>query len=180
MKQGLQFIPLSPENQDVYSKVARRSYVAHYTHLWRDRDPSPYLDSSFGRAVVAKELKDPGLDHFIVYRDTMAVGIIKLVRSSAVATHSPQDALLLEKLYLLNEATGQGIGRAALEFVEAYGVDMGKKLLWLDTMQEGPALGFYLRNGFRVLEEKTLHFTEVPEDKKPMYILVKPLGSPLL
>jgi GNAT superfamily N-acetyltransferase len=83
------------------------------------------------------------------------------------------EALLIEKIYLLNNSTGRGIGAAVLEFSETYARQLGKKVIWLDTMQKEPALHFYLRHDYRILEEHTLHYNEVLDEERPMYILIK-------
>jgi len=83
--------------------------------------------------------------------------------------------MLLERLYLLQEYSGKGIGKQALDFVTDEALKMGKRVLWLDTMRKGPALLFYRKHGFVVLEEKTLHYPDSIEEERPMYILIKSL-----
>jgi len=162
-------------NQETYSQVGIRSYIQHYLHLWKNADPGPYIRNGFSRDAVARELKDPGNAHYLILRENVPVGIIKIIRDREVSGFSPQHAMLLERLYLLQEYSGKGIGKQALDFVTDEALKMGKRVLWLDTMRKGPALLFYRKHGFVVLEEKTLHYPDSIEEERPMYILIKSL-----
>lgn len=164
-------------NLQTYKEVGEKSYREHYLHLWPKADPTPYLRNSFSPEVLNRELREPGTAHFIIKKNEAVAGIIKLLLYEGINHYAPEEALLLEKLYLLKEYAGQGLGAKSLRFVEAMGRQMGKKVLWLDTMQKGPALPFYLREGFRILGEKMLPFEEAKETEKPMYLLLKALDS---
>lgn len=175
LKQPIQILAVSPVNLNAYCETGRLAYAQHYTHLWVNGDPAPYISTSFTTEVVTKELNDPLLAHFILEVDKQAVGIMKFRIHCALGAYTEDAALLLEKLYLLEASCGLGIGSKAIEFAEEYARRLGKSIIWLDTMQEGPALGFYLKNGFHIIGEKMLHYSLVYAHKKPMYILSKSL-----
>ena len=60
-----------------------------------------------------------------------------------------------------------------LDFTEIRAKQLDKKIIWLDTMQNGRALQFYLKNGFNIYSETQLPFPESIESERPMYILTK-------
>ena len=162
---------LTQEQIDTYIEVGKRSYYQHYLYLWQQGNPEPYISSSFTREVVLNELKDPNLVHFLVTTDQATAGIIKIVVDAAYGNYTESQALLLEKIYLLAEFSGQGLGTKCLDLISDYARSMGKGMLWLDTMQTGRALPFYLAYGFEIIGEKELEFEKVLESEKPMYIL---------
>lgn len=167
------FKAVKQSNQDTYMAVGALSYRQHYTHLWEGGDPSPYLTGSFTEEVVAKELSYKGNAHFIITVDGKEAGILKIIKDCAVGSYPASQALLIEKIYLLNNRTGKGIGATVLEFAEAYARRLGKKVIWLDTMQKGPALHFYLKHNYKILEVHKLHYAGVLDEERPMYILSK-------
>lgn len=169
------FERVTAANLPTYREVGEKSYREHYLHLWPKADPTPYLRNSFSPEVLDRELRDPGTAYFIIRKNRVAAGIIKLLLHREISHYTAEDALLLEKLYLLREFAGQGLGARSLRFVEAMGRQLGKKALWLDAMQKGPALPFYIREGFRIIGEKMLPFEEARETEKPMYLLLKAL-----
>lgn len=169
------FHPLTLETFQTYIQVGTTSYNQHYLHLWEDNDPTPYLESSFTHQVLEKEMKDKNTDLYIIFSGGVPVGILKIVKDSPVDNYTSEETILLEKIYVLKEYSGKGIGKKAMGFVEDYGRKLNKKVLWLDTMKKGPAMQFYLKNGFEIHSEKLLGFHKVLEAEKPMYILIKSL-----
>ena len=156
---------------DTYIDIGKRSYNQHYLYLWEKGDPEPYISSSFTKEVVLNELKDPNLIHFLLNIDQQTAGIIKIVVDAPFMSYSKSEALLLEKIYLLAEFSGKGLGTKCLDLISDYARSLGKRTLWLDTMQTGKALPFYLAYGFDIVGEKDLEFENVLESEKPMYIL---------
>ncbi len=167
--------PLSATTFNAYIAVGKASYNQHYLHLWKNNDPTPYMESSFTTEVLNKEVKDTNTDLFIIHVEECPVGILKITKDSAIASFTPQEALLLDKIYILKEHSGKGVGKKVLDFVEDYARKLHKKILWLDTMKKGPALQFYLNQGFRKTTLKLLDFPNVKESEREMYIMVKEL-----
>ena len=149
-------------------------------HLWKNNDPSPYIKESFTIDVVKDELKDNSASLWLIYRGNTAVGILKLIKDTPITSHTSKETVLLEKIYILNKFSGKGIGSLTLSWVETYCLKANRQVLWLETMQKGAALNFYLKNGYHIIREKKLNFDQVLEKQKPMYILskkVKPQNS---
>lgn len=171
------FKAVSQANKEIYIEVGSLSYRQHYTHLWEKGDPTPYITGSFTTKVLTRELRDRGSAHFIVSVGGKDAGILKIIKDCPVGPYPAKEALLIEKIYLLNTCTGRGIGAAVLEFAEAYARQHGKKVIWLDAMQKGPALPFYLKHHYRVLHEHKLHYAGVIDEERPMFVLTKLISS---
>ena len=167
----IDFIPVVNENRESYVKLGIRSYEQHYLHLWQNSDPSPYLSNNFTDDIISDELQNDELRHFIVRFNTQPAGIFKLVLNAAVGDYDAAQALLIEKIYLLAEYSGQGIGKACLHFVLKYAGELDKRVIWLDTMKNGRALDFYLDFGFKIIGEKDLSYPNVLDEQKPMFVL---------
>ncbi len=164
---------LTQELFDVYCAIGIKSYRQYYLHLWENKDPAPYINASFSQSILGQELAHPNHEHFIIYQGASPVGIFKVLLHSKIATYSSKEALLLEKLYLLREYSGKGIGTEVLNFVEKRTKELKKRILWLDTMKKGPAVNFYLKNGFEILREGVLEFPNVLKSERQMLILYK-------
>lgn len=96
---------------NTYISVGQKSYREHYLHLWKYEDPSPYISQNFTTSVVQRELSDPNCLHYLVKLEKVTVGIVKLVRDCALDELSPSEALNAEKIYLLKDFSGQGLGK---------------------------------------------------------------------
>ena len=168
---GVEFRLLSEELVDTYIDVGIQSYHEHYLHLWPEGNPHPYVESSFTREVVHRELLDTNAQHFLILKQNQVVGILKVILNAPLKKYPGKNALLLEKIYLLRSFSGQGIGKICLDIVVEYARSLEKDILWLDTMKKGRALSFYQDFGFRIVGEKKLPFQSALEDQSAMYIL---------
>lgn len=156
---------------NTYIDVGKRSYCQHYLHLWQNRDPEPYIASSFTADVVQNELRNPNHIHFLVQKGSNTAGIIKIVINAGYGEFTAEEAMLLEKIYILEEYAGTGLGTQSLKLITTYARSLGKVILWLDTMKNGRALPFYQDFGFQIVGEKELEFEGALESEKPMYVL---------
>lgn len=169
--------PVTPETCYLYCNLGIKAYKEHYLHLWKNSDPSPYIQKSFTLDVVDSELKDISSNLFLIYTGEKAIGILKIIKDASIAPYSSKEAIFLEKIYLLNEFSGIGLGSRVLSWVETYSLNSNKKILWLETMQKGQALNFYLKNEYKILKATNHPMDEVLPDQKPMYVLFKKLKN---
>lgn len=173
MKDLVLFEPLTPKKYTDYIRVGTLAYDQHYKHLWPNGNTTPYLESSFTNEVLAKEAKDDNTILYLIYFARKVVGIFKITINAPILSYASEESLCIDKIYILNEYSGKGIGGKILQFVILRAQEMNKKIVWLDTMQKGPALQFYLKNGFQISGESKVLFESVIEDLSLMYIMTK-------
>ncbi len=173
MRNIIHFEPLTPEKYHSYNTIGIKAYNQHYLHLWPNGDSTTYIESSFTNKVLEKEALDANTSLFIIHRHNLPAGILKITFNKSLGKYSEKDALYVDKIYILKECTGSGIGKKVLQFVSLRAKELGKKAIWLDAMQKGPALNFYLKNGFEIHGETSVPFENAIEKEKPMYVLVK-------
>ena len=168
-------VPVTLDNLEAYLKVGIKSYCENYLHLWENEDPTPYISNGFTPEVVERELLDTNALNFLINSGDETVGILKLVKNCGIDEISDTDALKAEKIYLLKEYSGRGIGRQVLQFIEKTAKALNKKVIWLDAMQKGKPVQFYQNNGFSIKRESEVTLPHVKPEEKPMYILTKEL-----
>lgn len=173
MNDIVHFEPITPEVYENYIEVGTRAYKQHYLHLWPNENSSPYIKRSFTRAVLEKEENDKNTILYRILIHTKAVGIFKLTLDRAMGEYEASEALCVDKIYILKEYSGKGIGKKVLQFAMLRAREMHKKIIWLDTMQQGRALDFYLKNGFEIYEKSKVTLPTIIEEKSLMWILIK-------
>lgn len=166
---------VTQETIETYINVGKKSYEEHYLHLWENEDPSPYINSSFSRKVVENELADVNVANYLVKMGDAAVGIVKIIIDHPLDELSEKDSLLAQKIYLLQAYSGMGIGKKVLQLIEDHARGLGKKVVWLDTMQKGGPIKFYLKNGFKIKKESEIKLPGAKPSEKPMWVLTKEL-----
>lgn len=167
--------PLEVNLYQTYIEVGVLAYQQHYLHLWQDQNPDPYINRSFTLDVLRNEALNCNTKLFLIYKDALAIGILKINLDHDLGHHPSKEVLLLDKIYILKAYSGQGVGKKVLDFVEKLARSSNKKIITLDTMKHGPALDFYKKNGFEVFDEIRLRFATVKDDQRAMYVMFKNL-----
>ncbi len=173
MKNIVHFEPITPEVYTSYIEVGTRAYNQHYQHLWPNGNSSPYIESSFTNEVLKKEEGDDNTILYRILRNGKPIGVLKITLNAPVANFSNDEALCVDKIYILNEYSGKGIGQKVLQFAMLRAQEIQKKIVWLDTMQKGPALDFYLKNGFEIHSESKVTLPTILEEEELMWVMVK-------
>ncbi len=171
------FQPLTPDDAPLLSDVALRSYRQHYLHLWHDGG-SWYIDRCFTVDGLRQEMADPNSAWFMVYQNNEPVGFIKLNINKPLDGDESVNALELERIYLVREVTGQGVGKAALQFVFDYARQLNKTLVWLKAMDSSTdAIAFYERMGFVQCGTYQLDFAQMKAEFRGMVVMKKILQN---
>ena len=172
----LEIIPLSVNTLPTYLQTGREAYTDHYCHLWPGADPDPYLRRNFTPAILQEEIKDPRYESWLILFKRQPAGICKLDLQKELQIHPPISSLFLEKIYFRKGFTGQGLGKQVMGWLLTRAKVLGRDFIWLITMQKGPALNFYKKQGFKILRESKIPYPEVLEAEKGMWVLGRPVA----
>ena len=153
-------------------KVATQSYVEHYTHLWHDEGEN-YIKNSFSHEQFLKEISNPNAVFFLAVVEKLPVGLVKLNIDKAIDSYTLNEALELERIYFLKDASGKGLGKETLSMIIRFAKDRGKKVIWLKAMKVGKAHGFYQKQGFILNGETILNYPFIKEEHREMVTLIK-------
>ena len=147
--------------------VWRRHYPGIITHAQIDY----MLGRGYSDDALARFLDEPGAGLALASVDGAPVGFAAWCRADAAATTK------LDKLYVLPERHGHGVGRRLLSHVEDAARGDGAQTLVLNVNKRNAAsIAFYRRCGFAVREAVVVDIGEgfVMDD----YVMAKPLAAP--
>ena len=161
---------------DTLAAISIRTYEQHYTHLWKDQGKA-YMEAQFNLQQLKDHLLDNDHDLFLIKYPVEAIGLVHLHYNASVLDYPAKICLEIRKIYLLQEYTGKGIGSDVLQLIENLAATKDLKIMWLMAMDTGKARAFYEKNGYQVIEKKSLSHPKVKPHLKGMYLMVKTLGS---
>src|SRR5688572_5060041 len=95
--------------------IGIRSYVPHYSHLWKEGGIEWYLQRCFAPENLQREIADANIEYYIVAAENQNVGILKLVLQKPLPDSDLENSLYLEKIYFVKEWTGKGVGRKLMQ-----------------------------------------------------------------
>lgn len=162
---------VTPADIPTYLQTGMVAYADHYSHLWPSGDPWPYTTRNFTPEILQAEIRDPQVRVWLVLQDGVPAGICKIDFGKDLEGYPPGQSLFLEKIYFKKPFTGKGLGTALLTAIVHLGRQHGRRVLWLEAMQKGPAIAFYQRFGFRIVRETRIPHPEVLEAEAPMWVL---------
>jgi GNAT superfamily N-acetyltransferase len=85
-------------------------------------------------------------------------GFIKLNKNKPLPGDAADRSLELERIYLLKEVSGKGIGTQVLNKVINYCKQQSINILWLKSMDSSDSLFFYKKRGFKIIGTERLPF----------------------
>lgn len=163
-----------PELQD----VATRAYDDHYAYLWHDGG-AWYKERCFSEAALRAEMENPNSAFYLIYDHDEVAGFMKLNIDAPFENYNAQQAMELERLYLLDEALGKGIGKWAVDFAVQYGLEKNKQLVWLKAMDSSRSVEFYEQNDFVRCGTYELDFEMMKEMYRGMIVMKREIASGL-
>lgn len=169
----IDFLPVSEKNIQRYIKVGVQSYTEHYLHLWKNQDPSPFINAYLTQGKVVSNLKDPNQLYFIIVFDGLDVGILNITLDAKTGYFLSERNLLLNKIYLLKDYSNIGIGTKTLLFTEALARKYTKEITWLYAMKKGKPLSFYKKHGYEIIKEAIIELDNVLDHEKEMWLMAK-------
>lgn len=170
-----EFKSLSSSDASLLSEVAIQAYSDHYLYLWHDAG-AWYIDRSFTPVVLRRELKNHDARFYIVRQHGQPVGFLKLNLHQSSPCHETANALELERIYLIKAVTGQGVGKACVQFVIGQARQLGKEVVWLKSMDSNDhALAFYQKMGFVPCGTDRLTFAVIKEEFRGMIVWQQPV-----
>ena len=151
-------------------EVSTKSYKQHYVYLWLDNGKN-YIKTNFNADKISEEISDPNSHFFLIRDGQKPVGLIKLNIDSKTNNFSEALALELERIYLIKDSSGKGLGKKAIDFVIDFARNKGKKVIWLKAMQSSMAVEFYKKHGFIIVGETKLDYPEIKSEFQKMFIM---------
>nr|WP_299385985.1 GNAT family N-acetyltransferase [Allomuricauda sp.] len=134
---------------DMLVNISKETFIAAFE---KDNDPNDFVDyigSAFSPEQLRQELDTKGTRFYFVYEDMDLVGYFKLNTGKAQSDIKDRVSLELERIYVLPNKQGLGIGAWILEQVIAIAKNDALDYVWLGVWEHNPkAIRFYLRYGF--------------------------------
>ncbi len=110
-----------------------------------------YCNESLTASVLATELVDPRSAYFLMETDDQqAIGYVKLRRKAPPRRLAERNALEIQRIYLLDAAIGQGLGRRLMEHCFDIARQQGYRAVYLGVWEHNlRGIIFYEKMGFQ-------------------------------
>ena len=161
------------QDLDSLCKISIETFYQTFADSNTEENMTAYLDSAYNKEKLYEELCNPDSSFFFIYVDESLAGYLKTNEYPSQTDINDIDSLELERIYILKDFQGEGLGRDLLEHTISIAIEHGKKYVWLGVWEHNEkAKRFYQKNGFYQIGA---HSFVVGDDEQTDYIIRKDL-----
>ncbi len=123
-----------------------------------------YYARCFNEQVLREEVQHPDSWWYFIESGGALAGYLKVNVGQAQTELQEEDGFEVERIYVLKEFHGTGVGAALMEFAIQFGREKGKKYLWLGVHEENVrALRFYEKFGLQAFDDHVFMMGKQPQ-----------------
>ncbi len=140
-------------NADVISlqTISRTTFKETFTEHNTEEDLNKYLEEQLSIQKLTDELNNPNTSFYFALDNQQVVGYLKLNNSTAQTELIDEAAFEIERIYVLKEYFGKGLGQFLLDNAIQIGKELKPTYIWLGVWEmNARAIRFYEKNGFTV------------------------------
>lgn len=130
-------------------EISRQTFFEAFSAENTEENMKKYLDEGFSTNRLTTELNDPNSEFYFAELDGAAIGYIKLNGGQSQTDLKDDNALEIERIYVLKEYSGRKVGQLLYEKALQVARTSNAAYIWLGVWEENArAISFYKKNGF--------------------------------
>ena len=162
---------LTTDDAEMLSGIGGISLLQSHGHSAPAEVMQAYVDKAFSVEACRAELADEHNVFYAVFYNEQTAGYLKIVYNSPHPAVLLQPVTKLERLYLLNEFFGLGLGHRLLAEAIELSTAHGDRGMWLNVWKKNErAIRFYEKQGFETVGESEFVLTKTHSN--PNWVMV--------
>lgn len=139
----------SPCETEQLQQVGRQTFAETFAANNTEADLQAYLDEGFSKDKLLAELNDKNSEFYFALVDNRVAGYLKINFGPAQTELKDENALEIERIYVLREFLGKAVGQKLYDQAIQRAQQKQLGYVWLGVWEENHrAIRFYLKNGF--------------------------------
>lgn len=129
--------------------ISRKTFSEAFAAQNDPVDFEHYLNTALTRETIANELDHSHASFYFVKKSKVTVGYFKINDAKAQTDINDKTSFELERIYVVSEHQGYGIGEWMIEQIIHLAREAKKEYIWLGVWEENTAaIRFYEKKGF--------------------------------
>jgi ribosomal protein S18 acetylase RimI-like enzyme len=130
-------------------KIGKTTFAETFTEHNTKEDLDKYLEESFSNEKLSSELNNPHSSFYFAEIEHNVVGYLKINFGASQTELKDNEALEIERIYVLQAFHGKKLGQALYEKAIQIANEKKVQYLWLGVWEKNnKAIQFYKKNGF--------------------------------
>jgi len=129
--------------------IGRQTFVETFADRNTEENMQKYLEEGYSVDKLTGEITNTNSEFYFAVLDNRIIGYLKINFGQAQTELNSQNALEIERIYVLKEFHGKKVGQILYELALNIAKRKNVDYVWLGVWEENPrAISFYRKNGF--------------------------------
>lgn len=139
---------------ETIQKISIQTFIETFAAVNTPENIDNYIKDSLNTERLKAELNNLNSQFYIAYSNDDVVGYLKINFGDAQTESFNENALEVQRIYVLQNFHGKNIGQLLLDEVKKIAKSTGVDSVWLGVWEENHrAIRFYTKNGFVVFDK---------------------------
>lgn len=147
-------------------KISRQTFAETFAEQNSKENLDQYLSNNLTLKSLSEETQNIDSEFYFALVEEKIAGYLKLNVKTAQTELKEEEGLEIERIYVLSEFLGAGVGKVLFEKSLEIAQKNDKNYVWLGVWENNPrAIKFYEKNGFKIFGEHPFLFgDEIQKD----------------
>lgn len=144
--------------------IGRTTFYETFSEQNTPENMAAYLETGFSSERLSEEMHAAGSAFYLAKEHNRIIGYLKVNFGAMQTELKDENAMEIERIYVLKAYHGQHVGQLIFEFALQLAINNHCNYVWLGVWEENPrAIRFYEKNGFVAFDK---HFFKLGDDEQ--------------
>lgn len=155
--------------------IAKLTFTETFSSENSETNMKEYLENGFSKEKLTTELNDQNAEFYFAEIHGRIIGYLKVNVGQSQTEIKDQNALEIERIYVLKEYHGKKVGQILYDKAIELAKDKKVEYVWLGVWEQNPrAIRFYEKNGFKAFDK---HVFKLGEDEQIDIMMKKRIST---
>jgi ribosomal protein S18 acetylase RimI-like enzyme len=149
MELNITILQINDSHIAALQQIGRQSFSETFAESNSAENMAKYLEEAYSYEKLSAELNDPNSIFYFAMMGQDVIGYLKLNVGGSQTEVKDNDALEIERIYVLNSFQGKKVGQILFDKAIQIAKEQNAEFVWLGVWEENKrAIQFYTKNGF--------------------------------
>ena len=149
MLDKIELIQINHNHIAALQQIGRQTFEETFAESNSAENMAIYLEEAYAYEKISAELNDPNSFFYFAMMDQDVIGYLKLNMGVSQTELKDNDALEIERIYILKDFHGKKVGQLLFDKAIEIAKEQQVAYVWLGVWEENKrAIHFYTKNGF--------------------------------
>jgi ribosomal protein S18 acetylase RimI-like enzyme len=149
MELNIKIDQINNSNIEALQQIGRQTFSETFAESNTAENMAKYLEEAYSHEKLSTELNNPNSFFYFAMLDEKVIGYLKLNMGPSQTELKDNDALEIERIYVMMEFHGKKVGQLLFDKAITIAKEKHVAYVWLGVWEENKrALQFYTKNGF--------------------------------